>query len=120
MVGKCAERVTKNSDPTMALDLSKINRQKDAEKRSLVIHEFGHALGLGHEHLRWDFWGKVGEHFDKDSVEAALESKNCNSEDKASSSRGKRATFERDYYDTTDGLSDSSLVYDPDSIMHYV
>ena len=117
MVGKFAERVTKNSDPTMSLDLSKDSRQNDAEKRSLVIHEFGHALGLGHEHQRSDFWGKVGEYFDKDSVESALE---CSIERKASSAGGKKATFEMDYYDTTDGLSNSSETYDPDSIMHYV
>ncbi len=27
-----------------------------ADQKSMVIHEFGHVLGLGHEHQRSDFW----------------------------------------------------------------
>ena len=41
-----------SDEPTMWLDLSsKITTYNDY----LVVHEFGHALGLGHEHQRSDF-----------------------------------------------------------------
>ena len=53
-VGADAARVPKGKH-TMALNL-KVNGMKDEEKRSMVLHEFGHALGLDHEHQRSDFW----------------------------------------------------------------
>ena len=33
--------------------------KSESEQRSLVLHEFGHALGLDHEHQRSDFWDKL-------------------------------------------------------------
>ncbi len=65
-------------------------------QESLVIHEFGHALGLEHEHQRSTFWNvfdTVVE--DKDKMPGAL-------------AYHKRGNF-----------SDSDRVYDPKSIMHY-
>ena len=54
MIGSRAEGV-KSSKPTMMLDLSDryINKERNPDdywkfRRSLIIHEFGHALGLGH------------------------------------------------------------------------
>ncbi len=37
----------------MFLDLFNLHQQV---QQSLVIHEFGHALGMEHEHQRSDFW----------------------------------------------------------------
>ena len=31
----------------------------DDYKKYIVIHEFGHTLGLGHEHQRSDFWNLI-------------------------------------------------------------
>ena len=33
----------------------------DKYKMSYVLHEFGHALGLDHEHQRSDFWDILGQ-----------------------------------------------------------
>ena len=60
-MGKDAELVDQG-DPTMVLSLRGINYEL---QRSLVIHEFGHALGLEHEHQRSDFWDTVGRYFDR-------------------------------------------------------
>ena len=53
-VGADAATMAKDK-PTMALNLN-VNGMRDEEKRSMVLHEFGHALGLDHEHQRSDFW----------------------------------------------------------------
>ena len=94
------EAASLGSGPTMTLNLS-----KDASEiflRRLVIHEFGHALGLEHEHQCSDFWDTVQEFVDQGKVErddscfrppAATEKGEC-----------------------PDG---PGLEYDPQSIMHY-
>ena len=55
-----------NDEPTMWLDLSK---GSDRYKEHLVVHEFGHALGLGHEHQRSDFWKCIAPYLDKTEME---------------------------------------------------
>lgn len=75
----------------------------DSYKEHLVMHEFGHALGLGHEHQRAVFWINLKDCFRKDVVEE----------------------FFNSFTDfKTDGKSYGAISgwtseYDPHSIMHY-
>ena len=54
-LGKDAEKEENTSEPTMVLGLIK---GYDDYNQHIVIHEFGHALGLEHEHQRSLFWGQ--------------------------------------------------------------
>ncbi len=53
MVGSQAMTVQDVSKPTMTLSLKGLDPNM---QKFLVMHEFGHALGLIHEHQRSDFW----------------------------------------------------------------
>ena len=57
-VGTAANWEPDTKKPTMVLNLFKMEKQ---EQKSMVIHEFGHALGLDHEHQRSDFWDVLEE-----------------------------------------------------------
>ncbi len=52
---------------SMGLDLGAAGGYAALQK-SLVIHEFGHALGLEHEHQRSDFWEVLGEYIDDEKM----------------------------------------------------
>ena len=86
-----------------------------AEQRSMVLHEFGHALGLYHEHQRSDFWD-VLESKDKDNqyrfiigIDQMKNGDGCE--------RAINAVFRDDKLIAPLGSQKSD--YDPDSIMHY-
>ena len=84
-------------EPTMLLNLKGLTRQF---QRSLVIHEFGHALGLDHEHQRSDFLDVVEKFIDKSKIPHS----------------------QRIRVRKTDDMMDreeASSRYDPQSIMHY-
>lgn len=49
---------TRHSEATTWLDLG---RGHDDYKRHLVLHEFGHMLGLGHEHQSPKAWYFIDE-----------------------------------------------------------
>ena len=87
-------------DPNMWLDLSEGD---DHHKQHLVVHEFGHALGLGHEHQRPDFWKLIGPFIDKKMVENDMDTLSCDWKmDKHLEVKKGKATS-----------------YDSDSVMHY-
>ena len=81
-------------------------------QRSLVIHEFGHALGLEHEHQRSDFWDVLEKHFDIEKMMKDPRLQDIGSEDT------RKAAFGRDWFRKS-GERGIKSEYDPHSIMHY-
>ena len=109
MVGTDAERlVTDPEQPTMVLSLQDFPPNI---QRNLVIHEFGHALGLEHEHHRSDFWDTVGECFDTEKI-----IKDFGLLKHSKSGKDARACFEREFKKSSKHMQSA---YDADSIMHY-
>ncbi len=112
MVGTDAQTV-KNNEPTMYLNLAQHSPEL---QESLVVHEFGHALGLEHEHQRSDFWDVVEKHIDLATMKDDPFVKG--------SQQGEQATlsFGRDWFKDVKTLKEkkNSTPYDPDSIMHYL
>ena len=92
-------------------------RMTKAEQRSMVLHEFGHALGLDHEHQRSRFWDILGQK-DPESGEYSF----IIGEDRMKSGDGRkcaRATKEIFKANLTSPAGAYETEYDPDSIMHY-
>ncbi len=137
MVGKESLNVKELEKPTMVLSL---NGHTHYIQESLVIHEFGHALGLEHEHQRSDFWDILGKFLDIDEMmksprvsgseasqenggvnsgsEASQENGGVNSGSEASQENGgvnNSQWFRKNNADGNVALSE----YDPQSIMHY-
>ena len=69
----------------------------------LVIHEFGHSLGLEHEHQRSDFWRVISELCDIDSMKEDPRMK----------------TFDWNMLEHPDSTISETSPYDSDSVMHY-
>ncbi len=72
----------------------------ERNQKSYVLHEFGHALGLEHEHQRSDFWNLLEDLLSPTSV-------------------SKKWLKENEYLSFKDGAKRVSTKYDPCSIMHY-
>ncbi len=90
----------------MVLDL---NQCPSDEQRSQVIHVFGHALGLEHEHQRPEFWDVLGKHFELEKMKDNLRSQSGEQDD---------SEFER-LWMVKKGSDYSEFPYDPNSIMHF-
>ena len=126
MVGMCAAKV-RGSDPTMMLNLNKKEFPSEKEQRSLVIHEFGHALGLEHEHQRSDFWDVMEKHINLDRMKEDKRVKDPIADEGI-------ASFGAGWFEKKEGIvsairsflgirkksnDDVGSPYDSDSIMHY-
>lgn len=99
-VGRAAQKV-QAPKPTMKLDLN-TNCLDDGYKIHLIMHEFGHALGLLHEHQRSIFWKCIEPHTDLVVMKSHLGNRFADFEEIADSESGPNRTD-----------------YDPESIMHY-
>ena len=108
MVGMDATMV-KDRKPTMQLNLGGHTPEL---QESLVIHQFGHALGLGHEHQQADFWNVVGRHLD---IEQMKMDPFVNS---LQTPEDEERMFQKNWGVGKQSVSSLSE-YDPDSIMHY-
>ena len=104
MIGKKATRA-KYTEPTMWLDLHSNTGLDDKYKKHLVVHEFGHALGLGHEHQRSDFWKLIKPYIDMTKMRKKL-----NISD---------ASFAINWDNDKLFERGKCTAYDPHSVMHY-
>ena len=101
MAARSVQKGSKKENATMFLSLS----GSDSYNDHLVMHEFGHALGLGHEHQRAVFWNNIKKFLKLDVVEKFFKDHNLN--------------FQTDGASLGDIPGFRSKTYDPDSIMHY-
>ena len=82
----------------MWLDLQLAN---DSYKKYCVIHEFGHALGLDHEHQRSDFWDVIRPYVDVQRMKQDVS----------------ESTFNRVWDENSCSVTGSKTEYDPESVM---
>ena len=68
-------------------------------REHIVVHEFGHILGLEHEHQRSDFWRKIKPYMNIHKMKNHLGEKY------------------KDYKPSKGSVASSQ--YDPGSVMHY-
>lgn len=64
VLGKAAKHYSK-SEPTMFLDFSEMGPE---EIDTIIVHQFGHALGLGHALMRSDDWRVLKEYVDPNAM----------------------------------------------------
>ena len=90
------------SEPTMTLGLQ---HGMEDYNQHVVVHEFGHALGLLHEHQRSGFLLTAKKYLDENKMKQEL---------KISDKK-----FRQDWWDPVQQLVHESRSYDDESVMHY-
>ncbi len=87
-----------------------------ADQRSMVIHEFGHALGLDHEHQRSDFWDVLESKDENNQYRFIIGIDEMKSGDGGRCQRACDAVFRAKLKEPS---GKKKSCYDSDSIMHY-
>ena len=105
MLGCGALDITDTAEPTMRLGL--LSRREEYNEH-IIVHEFGHAYGLQHEHQRSCFLDVAKKYLDETKMKAFLRRDDPNYSDD---------NFLRDYWERAQGIE--SPDYDCDSVMHY-
>ena len=103
-IGTDAKTVADKTLPTMNLALNGAGFQPDYQKY-LVIHEFGHSLGLEHEHQCSNFWSVASKFIDLNKMTKDPDMRAVN--------------FETNMLEHHDSDSGETSPYDADSVMHY-
>ena len=100
-LGSDAQTVQQDK-PTLVL---KLNAMDYYNIRATIVHEFGHALGLGHEHQHPEYWRNIKKFLSLSNMKADLKL-----EDKVF-----------DYQWANNNPDQDTLIseYDEDSVMHY-
>jgi len=93
----------------MILNLGEVT---DNMKKNQVIHQFGHVLGMPHEHERSDFWSIVERHVDKRRMEKRYREQLKGSRDH----QDKEFSYEKQWKKIKH--QKHPLCYDPHSVMH--
>ena len=73
--------------------------------RATIIHEFGHVLGLGHEHQHPRYWNCIKKFLDLSTMKKDL--------------RVKEEHFRSNWTNTEPDRNSTMSDYDEDSVMHY-
>jgi serralysin len=102
VLGTTCKRMTDTTEPTMNFGWLHAN-SSDAELERVVLHEFGHALGLVHEHQH----PAGGMKWDRAAVYADL------------SPRWSYEKIDHNMFDTIDPAEAAMTMLDPASIMMY-
>ena len=102
VIGFPSTIVDKNK-ATMSLNFRNMNKQ---EIRAMVIHQFGHALGLGHALMRPEDWADIEEYVDVEKM-----ARDSHDEDR-------KDVFESEWTGKQLG-ADVLLNYDEKSVMQY-
>ena len=101
-VGAYAESIHDHSKPTMTLDLRNMTYHS---MKATILHEFGHALGLGHEHQHPEFWKVMKKFFNISALQVCSQIESI-------------PEFRQKYK----GIDEGSFfkgTYDKMSVMHY-
>ena len=87
--------------------------QRQPSQKSLVLHEFGHVLGLEHEHQRSDFWKVLGDKDENGEYRFIV------GEDEMRSGKYGNTACNEHFRAAWQAGGSMQSEYDSDSIMHY-
>ena len=99
-LGSMAKTIRDEAQPTMCLNFSNMN---DEQIKAIIVHQFGHALGLGHSLMKPRDWKVLKPYLNLEMMTNTL---SCNLED-------------LDVMWTGEGLDEDVVNYDKQSVMQY-
>ena len=115
-MGNTSQIVVDLNKPTMILNLRGMSAKL---QRSTVLHEFGHALGLYHEHQRSDFWDVLEDKDEEDQYRFIIGIKKMKEGKLRNGKECKKALKQHFRLDFEKQTKIEWSPYDSASIMHY-